>query len=368
MKRKTVVFCTVKNGSLTFSPADMKNPGFVYLWQDSYMLRFIELPPLPNSEIWDFVKYRFSKIYPGNNDDIVFDVLDRIRDSQGLNPVLLVSADLVKKIYARYPKTHIGSFYTSFINPLGDFGRIVVCNKKIETAIFKDNYWSRLQSFDIAEKPVDILVAEILQKDLCVQLIVDDKTYSQYKYLGSERCNILKYPSSLDMIFLRRPDSFKRKNSQKKFGKGISLVSCVSFVILINLIIIFNTLNISLRTTYYRSFIKNSVKMTELESRYTAMFYDISSIQSHQIYASIKPYRFLSALRRYNTTGSLSITSMNLTVNNFSLEAESENAIEILRSMSNSPYFTDLKLSNVQRLQNGAGERFSLVGVFHDKP
>jgi hypothetical protein len=59
---------------------------------------------------------------------------------------------------------------------------------------------------------------------------------------------------------------------------------------------------------------------------------------------------------------------MNLTVNNFSVEVESENAIEVLKNISKSPYFTELKLSNVQRLQSGTGEWFSLVGVFYDEP
>jgi hypothetical protein len=339
----------------------------VFLPYNEYVVRWIKIPKLPSTEVRNYISYRLSRWFPGEIEDIKFEPVIASQNQQGMMPVLMASAVLINAIYTSYPRAKIGSIFTAFRNPAEAFARIVYINDYFECVVCKDAEWTIVGVGDSSQMNMQSLLQQCYQQVQKIQIICDRNKYQDFAELANDRCSILIYETALNSAFLKNAPEFKGEVPGKFSGKILAGISASAFFLMLNFTIFINAMHCDLAVTYYKGNLSNALKIAATREKYTSRLLETAAGTPEKAYPSVNPYRFLVALKT-NINIPFKIQTLSLTLGSFAMEAETQNAIELLSQLSASTAFSDLRLAGVQLLPGGNGERFSLTGVFNDRP
>jgi hypothetical protein len=343
--------------------------GLAYLLKDEYAVRSIDLPPLPAAEIRGFIRYRLTRLYPGTSDDIRFEIVDGGRGGAGPRQVLVAAAATIEAIRARTPRGKIVSVLSGFPAPETDSGRIAVLDDRIESALRISGQWTALESRPYSADGFAAAVAAMRAEVPAVQVFYDGAARTAAELRGPPDCQYIDF---------RSVSAAARRGELPAFGTGLSQAAPLSrnrtrlglaaVFVLLNLIAVFARLDADTDTAYYRASAANVSRLSGLVMRYDAAVAE--SLRARTVDAadggSITPYALLSDFARAASV-QVRISSLTMERGAFVIEAETPNALALLRGLAGSPEFAALRLSRVQALPAG-GEGVSVSGEYHDLP
>lgn len=362
MGRLKVAVAYVDGGEVHVQSRE-RNPRVVFLCRKGYVLRTMEVPPLPKEEVRRFVAYRIRKLYPGSEDEVIVDAFARI-DGTGNVPVIVVPRDLVIRLQKLCPSAKVGTIVDMFVRPPGDFARMVVLDDYLEVVRYREGRWSQIEEGPVTEEALRHWKTRLLKETPRVQVVYSPGMRSMLEDLAGEGVDLLELDRAISRDFLSE-GALGVSSRRVPWGRWAAVVSLVAVLIL----------NAGLATSqgimgeevrYYRNVLERSREVLGLLQALRKKSEEAGKNTSARE-KGLRPYRFMSRVRE-STELPLQILSMSIDRSGvFTLQAETTDALLLMKQLAASGYFSELGLSRVQRTASGR-ERCWFKGVFHDAP
>ncbi|WP_155816534.1 hypothetical protein [Spirochaeta thermophila] len=339
------------------------NPRVVFLCRQAYILRTMEVPPLPKEEVRRFVGYRIRKLYPGSEDEVIVDAFARM-DGTGNVPVIVVPRDLVIRLQKLCPSAKVGTIVDMFVRPPGDFARMVVLEDHLEVVRYREGRWSHVEEGPVTDEALGHWKTRLLKETPRLQVVYSSGLRSIVEDLAGEGVDLLEFDRAISRDFLSE-GALGVPSRGIPWGRWATVVALTGVLIL----------NVGLATSqgimreeirYYRNVVERSREVLGVLQGLRKKSEEAGGNTSASE-KGLRPYRFISRVRE-STELPLQIFSVSIDRSGaFTLQAETTDALLLMKQLAASGYFSELGLSGVQRTLSGR-ERCGLKGVFHDTP